>query len=88
LGKDSYFWGGLLVVLVVLVVLLCLGVFLTFFVCVVLVVWLGLAGGVDCANTMGRLAAAKTIANKLFFILISPCGIYSPDNSIIGQRQF
>jgi hypothetical protein len=90
LGKDCYFWGGLLVVLVlvVLVVLfLCLGVFLTFFVWVVSVVWLWL-GGVDCANIMGRLAAPKTIASKLFFILISPCGIYFPDNSMIGQRRF
>jgi hypothetical protein len=71
-----------LVVLVepVVFLLLCFEVFLAFFAGAVLfwsgVDWLGVDGAVDCAKVSGRLAAAKTIAIKLFFILISPCGIH------------
>jgi hypothetical protein len=33
-------------------------------------VWPGVLGaGVDCANVRGRLAAAKAIASKLFFMV-------------------
>jgi hypothetical protein len=75
-GGNDYFCAGVLVELVVFL-LLCFGAFLVvFFAGVVLfwagVDWLGVAGVVDCAKIMGRLAAAKTIANKLFFMLISP----------------
>jgi hypothetical protein len=79
-GWNSYFCGGLLVVLVepVVFLVLCFEVFLAFFAGVVLfwfgVDWLGVAGAVFCAKIIGRLAAAKTIASKLFFMLISPCG--------------
>jgi hypothetical protein len=84
-GKDSYFWGGVLVVLVpvffaLVFLVLCFMVFLAFFAGAVLVWsgvdWLGVAGAGDCAKVSGRLAAAKTIVSKLFFILISPCGIH------------
>jgi hypothetical protein len=71
-GGNSYFVGGVLVVLVELVVFLELfEVFLAFFVGAVLF-WVGVAGVVFCAKITGRLAAAKTIASKLLFILISP----------------
>ena len=83
-GKDSYFWGVLVVLVPVFFALvflvLCFEVFLVFFAGAVLfwsgVDWLGVAGAVDCANVSGRLAAAKTIASKLFFMLVSPCGIH------------
>jgi hypothetical protein len=59
---------------------LCFVVFLTFFAGAVLfwsgVDWLGVAGAGVCAKIMGRLAAAKTMAIRLFFMLVSPCGIY------------
>jgi hypothetical protein len=74
-GKDSYFWLVVLVVVVGLVFLvLC---FLAFFAGAV-VLWLvdwPLAGAF-CAAKIGRAAAAKTIASKLFFMLILLEGIY------------
>jgi hypothetical protein len=42
----------------------------------------GWAGAGVCAKVKGRVAAAKTIAIKLFFMLISPCGPYLSRNSI------
>lgn len=85
----------MLVVLVELVVflLLCFEVFLAFFTGAVLfwsgVDWLGVAGAVDCAKVMGRLAAAKTIASKLFFILISPLrDLFFPSTLSCGNAVF
>jgi hypothetical protein len=87
-GKDSYFWGGLLVVLspvLLALVFLVLGFvgfvgFLVFFGAAVLfwsvAGWLWVAGAVACAKVSGRLAAAKTIASMLFFMWVSPCGIH------------
>jgi hypothetical protein len=58
----------------VVFLLLCFEVFLAFFAVLfwVEVDWFGVAGAAFCAKIMGTLAAAKTIARKLFFILISP----------------
>jgi hypothetical protein len=76
-GKDSYFWGGVLVVLApvllaLVFLVLCFEGFLVFFGAAVLfwsgVGWPGVAGAVACAKVSGRLAAAKTIASKLFFM--------------------
>src|SRR5271165_59435 len=83
-GKGSYFWGGVVVVLApallaLVFLVLCFEVFLAFFGAAVLfwsgAGWLWVAGAGVCAKVSGRVAAAKTIASKLFFILISPCGI-------------
>jgi len=93
-GRNSYFWGGVLVVLVVLALVFfalvffalvffalvflvpCFEVFLAFVGAAVLfwsdAGWLWVAGAVACAKVSGRVAAAKTIASKLFFMLISP----------------
>jgi hypothetical protein len=88
-GRNSYFWGGVLVVLGVLAPLFfalvffalvflvpCFEVFLAFVGAAVLfwsdAGWLWVAGAVACAKVSGRVAAAKTIASKLFFMLISP----------------
>src|SRR5580658_4719482 len=92
-GKDSYFCGVLAVLVEPVVLVLCfVEVFLAFFVGVVLfwsgVVWPGAAGVDWAANVSGRLAAAKTIASKLFFMLISPCGTLCPVYSIFRQCQF
>jgi len=64
---------------VVLLTFLCFGAFFTFFVVVAVVLddWL-LVDAVDCPKTIGRLAAAQTIASKLFFIFVSPCGFILP----------
>jgi hypothetical protein len=93
LGKDNYFWGALVeLVALVVFLLLCFEVFLAFFAGVVLFwsgVWLGVAGAVDCAKIIGRLAAAKTIASKLFFMLISPCGTHLfPSIPSCGKARF
>jgi hypothetical protein len=44
------------------------------------------AGAVACAaNVRGSVAAAKTIASKLFFVMFfSPSGSICPVNSILG----
>jgi hypothetical protein len=84
LGKDSYFWGGVVgvlepVLLALVFLALCFEVFLTFAGAVLFwpdAGWLCVAGVVACAKIMGKLAAAKTIAIKLFFMLISPCGTF------------
>ena len=97
LGKDSYFWGGVVavpepVLLALVFLLLCFEVFLAFAGAVLFwpdAGWLCVAGAVDCAKIMGRLAAAKTIASKLFFMSISPCGTFiCPVHSILRQRPF
>jgi hypothetical protein len=98
LGKDSYFWGVLEVLLVLapvlLVLVLCFDgfeVFLAFG--AVVLFWsvaglLWLAGAGVCPKVSGRLAAAKTMASKLFFMSISPCGLHLSRNSIFRQRPF
>jgi hypothetical protein len=95
LGKDSYFWGVLGVLLalapVLLVLVLCFEVFLAFGAAVLF--WsvaglLWLAGAGVCPKVSGRLAAAKTMASKLFFMSISPCGLHLSRNSIFRQRSF
>ena len=58
----------------VVFLLLCFDVFLAVFFAGAVLFWAGAdwlgAGVVDCAKVSGRLAAAKTSASKLFFILI------------------
>jgi hypothetical protein len=76
-GGLSYLVALGLVVAVLLEPVFLVLCFLAFLAGAVLVlsgvVWLG--AGVDCAKVRGRLAAAKAIASKLFFMVISPCGI-------------
>jgi hypothetical protein len=85
---------GVLGVLVELVVflLLCFDVFLAVFFAGAVLFWAGAdwlgAGVVDCAKVSGRLAAAKTSASKLFFILILLEGLFCPVYSILRQRPF
>jgi hypothetical protein len=77
LGRKDYFWGGLVGVLVLLpvvfLVLCFLLPFLAGFAGVVLF-WSGAGwlGAGAWANVSGKVAAAKTIASKLFFMWISP----------------
>ena len=71
-----------MLVLLVLVFFIVCFLLLVFFGAMVVVWsgvdWPGVAGVVACAKVSGRVAAAKTIANKLFFILISPDGFSFP----------
>jgi hypothetical protein len=90
-GKDSYFWYDgyfWLVVLVVVVGLVFLVLcFLAFFAGAV-VLWLvdWPVAGVFCpANVIGTAAAAKTIASKLFFMLVLLEGIYLPSIPSSGR---
>jgi hypothetical protein len=86
LGGYNYFCGGVVAVVeVVLFLVLCFdAVFLVFLAVLfwVAVDWLG-AGAVFCAKVRGRVAAAKTIASKLFFILILLEGLSCPVYSIL-----
>jgi hypothetical protein len=80
------------VLLAVVLVLCFVGfeVFLAFFGAAVLF-WSGVgwpAGAGVWAKVSGRLAAAKTIASKLFFMWVSPCGVYLSRNSILRERLF
>ena len=68
-GRKFYFWGGVLVVVVlVLPVVFLVWCFLLFLVDLLSVLfWSGWVG-VSCAKVNGNVAAAKTIASKLFFM--------------------
>jgi hypothetical protein len=68
-GGLSYLVALGLVVAVLLEPVFLVLCFLAFLAGLVLV-WPGVLGaGVDCANVRGRLAAAKAIASKLFFMV-------------------